>query len=223
MEHRAVPKHERGDTIMKSATLSICPLLMLLSGCLHSPSMQGPKLNIVEPVCEPTCITMLPNHGQKDLFDTIGDTSTMAVDFFVSVYNQSGKTLLMPAEWSSWGYDNLNINIKTQDGSVRRLRRRACKWTKNIPTYVTIKPFGTVLLPVSLDMRIWENMPLVMPGEKILVKAWLSCIVAAGDDGPTWNDVDYGDEIRAESDWREILFRDGDFVSPFGGKQGRFF
>ena len=208
---------ECGDTIMKSTTLSICPLLMLLSGCLHSPSMQGPKLNIVEPVCEPTCITMLPNHGQKDLFDTIGDTSTMAVDFFVSVYNQSGKTLLMPAEWCSWGYDNLSIDIKTQDGSVRRLRRRACKWTKNIPAYVKIKPFDSVLLPVSLDMRIWENMPLVMPGEKILVKACLLRIVSVGGEDPTWKDVDSGDEILAESGWREILFRAGDFASPFNG------
>ena len=94
---------------MRSTTMSFCALLLPMTGCLLPSSRQDRTLRILEAVYEPTCIIMQPYQCQKDLLNTIGDTSDIAVDFFVSVCNHSEMALLMPVEWCSWGYDNLGI------------------------------------------------------------------------------------------------------------------
>lgn len=194
----------------------MCLLLVsICCGCLTLSSKQSISLKIVKPMSEPTCLTMQPYQCQTDLFSRIGDNSDPAVDFFAIVHNNSEFSILMLAEWCSWGYDNLSIVIKTQDGEYHHLRRRACIWSKNIPFGVMVNSFDSALLPVSLDMRIWENMPLLAPGEKVYVKARLSHVVLTKSKRPIWNDFEKGEDITLESDWYAIQFRSIDGFSPF--------
>ena len=208
-------KHKCGDKRMKIPIHSICLIMIPICGCLLSPMTQVLKLKIVEPVCEPACVAIRPHQCQEEILRSSGDLSDPVVDFFVLVRNCFQTALAMPAEWSSWGYDNLCVDLETKDGTVHHLRRRPCKWEKNVPFYVTVKSHESVLLPVSLDMRIWENMPLVMPGDRIRVKVRLSHAVLTANRVPIWDDVESGTEIHSESDWKEMRYRSMDGISPF--------
>lgn len=98
----------------------------------------------------------------------------MNVDFMVVIKNNTSGTFTFLSEEFSFGYYNLSLEIRNEDGEVVELTKRTDHfWTRNFLYYRYYGPGQSVAYPVTIDFRVWNNIPewLWKAGAKYSVRA----------------------------------------------------
>lgn len=82
----------------------------------------------------------------------------LPVSFFILISNESDCTIWYYSENCSWGYDSLTLEIKTEN-DYATVSRADGRWFRNFPMVETLQPGETLCWPISLDRRIWKQLP----------------------------------------------------------------
>ena len=198
---------------MKKRLLLLATLTIMTSGCETSKTQcRKVSVEILAHSHEPYGMVLRPYQCQSELIAKSDDASDFIVDFMVAVRNETGQSIAFPVEHSSFGYTNMTIMISTDRRRVVRLEKRPCIWTKNILECVKVLAGEQVLIPVSLDRRLWENMPQMDVGDKMFVKALLAVELLSKSD-------DEESLLCIESNWKGLSYRETNTFSPWCKKR----
>jgi hypothetical protein len=77
--------------------------------------------------------------------------------FHVVIENSSEHQINLWREWCSWGYFNLKFQITDEKGATWIVRKKEKEWDKNFPDFVSINPSDKMVIDVTLNSDIWEN------------------------------------------------------------------
>lgn len=83
-----------------------------------------------------------------------------ATPFQVRIENVSSDQINLWRESNSWGYFNLKFQIVDKDGHTWTVRKKEIVWEKNSPSFISLEPGGKMVIDVTLDPVIWENVLL---------------------------------------------------------------
>lgn len=125
-------------------------LLLILASAYSAAGEQADiSLRIAVPV----------ENGQRTI-----QVGRQATPFQVIIENISGSRVNLWREWCSWGYFNLKFQITDETGVTWIVKKKEKEWEKNFPDFVAIDPGGKMVIDVTLNPDVWEN--IVPPGTK---------------------------------------------------------
>lgn len=159
---------------MSMRKLCVFTALLYVCGCMRiGNNCRDVSVDVLVHTHDPWSITVLPYPYQDSLLPSDREARLLNVDFFARIKNNTDYPFLFPSEEFSFGFDALELEIVTKDGVRHHVKKRAGKWTRNLPMVVTVPPHDEMLYPVSLDSRIWDGLPILSPDEKVLIRAQL--------------------------------------------------
>lgn len=99
----------------------------------------------------------------KDLTDSTTYPIKSKIIFLAKITNNSKDTLCFYEEWNSWGFGNLDFDLKTVFGLHVKIHRISKGWDKNFPSYYLLKPNQSVVIPIYNHdgWWFWQNMNMV--------------------------------------------------------------
>ena len=83
----------------------------------------------------------------------------LKVDFALEVVNRTEVAYAVGKEDFSCGYFSLELDFKMADGKVLTAKRKTPIWGPNYVEEHLIAPGRKLLIPVSLDPRLWTGLP----------------------------------------------------------------
>ena len=95
----------------------------------------------------------------------------VSVDFFVVFHNNTDGVMYVTEDNHEIGRFCLVLYIQRKDGTVYRIQRLSTLQYRRMPYKIEVLPHSSLAIPISLDNRIWENMPKLADGEEYFVKA----------------------------------------------------
>ena len=85
---------------------------------------------------------------------------------YVIIHNKTDSIIHFYQDWNSWGYYNTEFEITTYD-SIYRIKRGSHVWWKNFPSYYSINPNQSLVLPFNLsDTSCYNINKKVIKGEQ---------------------------------------------------------
>ncbi len=82
----------------------------------------------------------------------------VSVDFLLSISNNSSEKVWYYHDGCSWGYESMSLRVLVE-GVQYDISRADGTWYRNFPMVEAINPGETIIWPVSLDTRLWNNLP----------------------------------------------------------------
>ncbi len=82
----------------------------------------------------------------------------VTVDFLLIISNVSSEKIWYYHDGCSWGYESMSLRLLIE-GVRYDISRADGTWYRNFPMMVEINPGETIVWPISLDKRLWENFP----------------------------------------------------------------
>ena len=80
-----------------------------------------------------------------------------ATRFHVIIENSSERQVNLWRERYSWGYFNLKFQITDEKGATWIARKKEKEWEKNFPSFVSVDPRDKMVIDVTFNPDIWEN------------------------------------------------------------------
>lgn len=211
-----------------TVVLCLSYLFLLFTGCrstVGSPSVDLVVVRYLESYFNAIRLTPFACQEKWIKMAEVGEDKYLGVSFFIEIRNHTDFPFAFGAEMYSCGYYCLELDIKTPDGKLHRLRKRPGVWTKNLLWDDIVPAHGSRLYPVCLDPRIWEGVPLFEFGETIFIRPRLAFWVfkkseeSRGDIGDVYRTV--GELLRDESlrkDWEKRRWkedREGELIGEW--------
>ena len=147
-------------------TGSLGLLLILASVYSAAEEQEALSLTVAVPV----------ENGQRTI-----QVGRQATGFQVIIANTSERRVNLWREWCSWGYSNLKFQITDEAGATWVVRKKEKEWEKNFPDFVSIEPGNKMVIDVTFDPDVWEN--IIPPGTKQSTVVSMTAIYESEDSG----------------------------------------
>lgn len=191
---------------------------VLLDGCISSAPLRNTADIQVEivPHIRHSCELLRQAYASmanEPSLSTNCDSMLINIDFFVAFRNLSNQVLYIPDEEFSIGHSSLELDVQTSDGILTTLKKKPGSWVRNFPAYYALPPGGSVLYPVSIDLRVWDGIPLslIKTGERYAVRVRFKGGVVLREGHTETQPMEIflkGVPIaELESDWKDLKFR----------------
>lgn len=92
------------------------------------------------------------HNGQKTI-----QVGRQATRFRVVIENLSKHQVKLWRERYSWGYYNLKFQITSDNGATWIAKKKEIAWEKNFPDFVSLDPSDKIVVDVTFNSDIWEN------------------------------------------------------------------
>ena len=154
---------------MKKAFLTVCVVLLFLTGCNTHKKATSSK---AEPSAQkiPFLLSIVPETSHGEHF---GSTIEMAHekprDFYVVLTNVSPELLAVWEYWNSWGYQAVSFELTTEDGKKFLVSKRQRGFTRNFPSTFQIEPGEHQVYVIRLD-EWWETHPALPKADEMPIK-----------------------------------------------------
>lgn len=102
-----------------------------------------------------------------------------ATRFHVVIENLSEHQVNLWREKCSWGYFNLKFQITNDKGTTWIAKKKEIDWEKNFPDFVSIEPSEKMVIDVTFNPDIWEN--VLPPGTEKSTTISMSAIYESED------------------------------------------
>ena len=119
----------------------LCLLLILTSGYAAAEKAEL-SLTIALPI----------HNGQRTI-----QVGRQAARFHVIIENSSERQVNLWREWYSWGYFNLKFLMTDESGATWIAKKKEKEWEKNFPDFLSVDPSDKMVIDVTFDPDVWEN------------------------------------------------------------------
>jgi len=126
----------------QSLLVSLGLLLTFASACAAKGELPNLSLMIAVPI----------HDGQRTI-----EVGRRATHFNVIIRNLSEHRVNLWREWCSWGYFNLSFRFTAENGTKWIAKKKEKDWEKNFPDFVAVDPRGELVIDVTFDPDIWDN------------------------------------------------------------------
>lgn len=92
------------------------------------------------------------HNGQRTI-----QVGRQAPRFHVIIENLSERQVNLWREWYSWGYFNLKFQITDEKGVMWIAKKKEKEWEKNFPDFVSVDSRDKMVIDVTFNPDIWEN------------------------------------------------------------------
>jgi hypothetical protein len=92
------------------------------------------------------------HNGQRTI-----QVGRQATRFHVVIENLSKLQVKLWRERYSWGYFNLKFQITNDKGVTWIAKKKEIEWEKNFPDFVSVDPSDKMVIDVTFNPDIWEN------------------------------------------------------------------
>lgn len=166
--------------------LCLSYLFLFFTGCRSTVASPPVELVVVRHLPYSHTLRLIPFACQEKLMKMaeIGEDNYLGVTFFIDIRNHSDFVFAFGAECYSFGYNCLELDIKTPDGKLHCLKKRPAVWYKNLLWDEIVPAHESRLYPVALDPRIWDGVPLLEFGDKIFIRPRFAFWVFKKDEEP---------------------------------------
>lgn len=147
--------HERSSKMGRQSLLVPLGLLLTFaSACTAKGELPNLSLMIMVPI----------HDGQRTI-----EVGHRAAHFNVIVKNLSEHRLNLWREWCSWGYFNLSFRLTDENGITWIAKKKEKDWEKNFPDFVIVDPRDELVIDVTFDPDIWDNVLPLDAGRSMTV------------------------------------------------------